>query len=613
MTKTKFLMGASALVAASLAFASSAQAVTNIYGGGSSLAAGLVRQAADCYGNQVPLVAISSPVSAHNETTTTLPYFNFLGTPAHNCATAPVDATKTANYISTGSGAGINGYFSHDAATFWGDTVPGTTPSSYPSVQFAASDYGLSGTDASVYVGGGVDGSVTVVAPGVTPVPPQYGNPHDLYGAEIQVPILISPVAFAYDPVYKKSADAAGTVTAYKFKVKKVNIDGSGGLVLDVPTLCKIFNGTVTNWNDPAIMALNGATSLRDPTDPVAEGTPSTPGTWEYTGAGGGLPIEIVGRADKSGTTSIFYRALAAQCTGVNNYAAAGGKTTPAVLNGHTYTGLPAANNGPSGTYTQLGQTGKFTLASLSSGVSDYTAFRLSPAAGVTYTQGRLAYLSPDYALPAVTFSGTNTYGLNVVDVKVGTVVIEPTGANAVKAFGTTILPPQSDVTGLTGNKAGYYNAADTAHGVRSAPQDWAQPISTTFTYSNGSVPAVVLANPNSGGASFYPFVGTTNASLYTCYGDTVTTTAVIGYFNYFLNNKTISTATTGLLGKSGFSAMPAAWLSAIAESFLAPITTAKNTAAHPATDSLNLNILTKATGPVSGTGSQCRAVTVGA
>jgi len=611
MTKTKLLMGASALVAASLAFASSAQAVTNIYGGGSSLAAGLVRQAADCYGNQVPLPSISSPLSAHTETAVTLPYFNFLGNPAHNCATAPVDATKTASYISAGSGAGINAYFSHDAATFWGDTVPGTTPSPYPSVQFGASDFGLSGTDANVYANGGVDGKVTVVAPGVTPVPPQYGNPAQLYGAEIQVPILISPVAFAYDPVYKKIADASGVVTSYKFKLKKINTDGSGGLVLDVPTLCKIFNGTLTNWNDPAIKALNGATSLRDPTDPVAEGTATTPGTWEYTGAGGGLPIEIVGRADGSGTTSIFYRAMAAQCTGVNNYAAAGGKTTPAALNGATYAG--GDNNGPSGTYTQLGQAGKFTLASLSSGVSDYTAFRLNPPANTTYTQGRLAYLSPDYALPAVTFSGVNTYGLNVVDVKVGATAIEPTGANAVKAFGTAILPPQSAATAVAGNKAGYYNSGDTANGARNAPQDWAQPISTTFTFSNGSVPTVVLANPNSGGTSFYPFVGTTNASLYTCYNSAATTAAVVGYFNYFLNDKTISTATTGLLGKSGFSAMPAAWLSAITETFLKPVTTAKGTAAHPATDSLNLNIVTKATGPATGTGSQCHAVTVGA
>src|SRR5580693_6054917 len=189
MTKSKLLAGASALVAATLAFAGAGHAaVTPIYGGGSSLIALTMRQTGDCYGNQVPLVIQGSVLSGSgaNETTETLPYFNYLGTPAFNCAPAPtgqgpVNANETVNYESSGSGQGVAGFYSHDAATYWGDTVPGTDPSPYPAVSFANSDYGLAASDVAIYNGGGTEGSgstaVTVGAPGGTPDP--YPNPLD--------------------------------------------------------------------------------------------------------------------------------------------------------------------------------------------------------------------------------------------------------------------------------------------------------------------------------------------------------------------------------------------------------------------------------------------------
>ena len=47
------------------------------------------------------------------------------------------------------------------------------------------------------------------------------------------------------------------------------NVPGVDGLVLDGPTLAKIFNGTVTTWDAPEITALNqgspsGAADQRD-------------------------------------------------------------------------------------------------------------------------------------------------------------------------------------------------------------------------------------------------------------------------------------------------------------------------------------------------------------
>ena len=66
--------------------------------------------------------------------------------------------------------------------------------------------------------------------------------------------------------------------------VPVVNLDGvkSGDLVIDGPTLAKIYLGTITKWNDPAIKALNPKVALPD------------------------LAIAVIHRADGSGTTFNF-------------------------------------------------------------------------------------------------------------------------------------------------------------------------------------------------------------------------------------------------------------------------------------------------------------------
>ncbi|QZA09983.1 phosphate ABC transporter substrate-binding protein PstS [Mycolicibacter heraklionensis] len=63
-------------------------------------------------------------------------------------------------------------------------------------------------------------------------------------------------------------------------------LGGLTSLNLDGPTAAKIFNGTITTWNDPAIAALNTGTDLPD------------------------LPIRVVSRSDESGTTDNFQRYL---------------------------------------------------------------------------------------------------------------------------------------------------------------------------------------------------------------------------------------------------------------------------------------------------------------
>ena len=64
------------------------------------------------------------------------------------------------------------------------------------------------------------------------------------------------------------------------------NVDGVKSLVLDGPTLGKIFNGGITKWDDPAIKALNKDASLP------------------------GDDIRVIYRNDESGTTDNFQKYL---------------------------------------------------------------------------------------------------------------------------------------------------------------------------------------------------------------------------------------------------------------------------------------------------------------
>ncbi|BBY99703.1 phosphate ABC transporter substrate-binding protein PstS [Mycolicibacterium fallax] len=95
------------------------------------------------------------------------------------------------------------------------------------------------------------------------------------------------------------------------------NLDGVDTLVLDAPTLARIFNGSITRWNDPAIKDRN----------------PAVPDE----------PIRVVFRSDGSGTTANFQRYLDAASGG------AWGKGTGKVFNGGVGQGS-AGNEGTSAT-----------------------------------------------------------------------------------------------------------------------------------------------------------------------------------------------------------------------------------------------------------------------
>ncbi len=573
MSKINRLLGASALAAIGLVATGSASAAvsTQLYGGGSTLIGPYLVQAQNCYGEPAPLVNKGSALN--NPTLTNTTPFNYVGStkyPAQNCATTHIDTTLQMNYIGAGSGAGIAGLYSHATGPFWGDTVPGTDPSFFPSVDFAASDAGLASGDVTIYNTGGTEGSgataVTVAAFNTAPTAGQYPNPLQSYGAMIQFPLIIAPVAIAYDPVYKKVLGADGhTVTSYKFFIKHARTDGSGGLYLDEATLCKIFNGQITNWNDKALKLLNGNNSLADPSDPDK--------------ASFSVPMEIVGRSDSSGTTSIFTRHLAAEC--------------PLVITGNGY---PDGSKTLPSTLINTGSTptpGKFTVQSGSSGVANYVAFTTAPTVvgdANAVKQGRIGYLGPDFVLPAVTTTGANTFGLNSASLlrtdpaTLTTYVIPPTGAKATLAFGASFLPPQSD-------SLGNYNGA-TGGKLRSNPADWVEPI---FKTSPLAIPANIKA---------YPIVGTTDYIGYTCYANGTVAQKMNFFLQYYVTNGVTGDATNGLIAKAGFAPMPNAWKNAIYRSFLKP---------NASTQALNLYIQRAGGGQPSGTGSQCHAVSPGA
>src|SRR5215469_10746694 len=90
----------------------------DVYGAGSSLVAPYWRQSNDCYANPADLITKASPPTYVD--TNLFDYTVTGGTGVQNCATTHIINTATIWYISTGSGSGILGVFSHDPQTFWG-------------------------------------------------------------------------------------------------------------------------------------------------------------------------------------------------------------------------------------------------------------------------------------------------------------------------------------------------------------------------------------------------------------------------------------------------------------------------------------------------------------
>lgn len=587
MTLHKFtLLSAAAAISAFGAGTAQAQLAfpaATIVGAGASLPQNVGRQAGDCYGVKNDLgFGVSSPSVPQG--VVTLNDFDY-DTPAvdtlanrFNCAVRDVQPGITTRYLSTGSGQGVTAYLNNRVSSNQNVSAGFPAYVDADGYQYSFSETPLSSSNLNTY-----NTSVTVNPFNrFGPLTTDAKTALAAFGPAIQVPVVLTAVSVGYSPVYAKVRASDGSVTSYSFRV--TGGTAVGGLKLTRAQYCGIFNGVITNWNQLPTTVVNKAAA-----DPAAFN----------------VPIVLVGRSETSGTTSLFTRGIAAQCTGLSVPTGVGGTgAAVAITNkfgdsenrlpydgvttvaGTAYTGAAGTispTNSLSGAFfnkatsvlTGTEAAGLFTVANGNDGVALATAFLPDPGltAGDRVQNGRVNYISPEQTLPASFNTGANALGLHnaALGVLEGTITkfYLPTAANATIAFGT-IKPPQSK-----GGAGAYCDAGATAcnvptagyYGDRANPLDWVAPASKLTQ----------LANPVKG----YPIVGTSNALLYTCYATPARRQAVNGFFatlvgktpkdslNQSMPAPLATSATVGIFSKSGLSGLPTAWRNAIAETFL--------------------------------------------
>lgn len=260
-----------------------------IYTGGGTLASRVYRDIFDCYGTKLPGY---------------LPQIS--GTTCGNVSTEFF-------YAPVGSGAGQRAFLNHDSgsSTTTGlgtpassNTVPYSDPSGtypYPSntLSFSGSDAQFTATQLSTY----------------SPSPATTTSDQAKYGNAKQIPMFIAPVAI---PFNSGVTNAASDTFNHTSSGLSQPADGTATLTLSANSLCGIFTGNITNWNDSSLTTDNGGVAL------VSSST----------------PIKIVIRSDGSGTTELMSRYLTANCP-----ATVGGTSYPFHYTGTIGTSSAAAFN----------------------------------------------------------------------------------------------------------------------------------------------------------------------------------------------------------------------------------------------------------------------------
>ncbi|MDF0545409.1 substrate-binding domain-containing protein [Sphingobium sp. H39-3-25] len=466
-----------------------------------------------------------------------------------------------AEYVATGSGTG--------KAAWRSNTPQVPAKPTWNTVQYAFSDSTISSSDVTTY----------------------NTNVKPFAGAGVFLPKFVLPVAFAYNPVYAKNPTSG---VEYRFNVQNPQslpdaVTGAakvvGGLRLSRDLYCGIFNGDIKNWNNSALTTANGGVSLKDPADPNW-GTVDNSSTQ-------GVPIRLVGRLDKSGTTDIFTRALKAQCDtplgAANNKYDVNSEAlpfdyTPGTAPDFTparsdtpykpLTSTPAAGTF-AGTINSVGNqyfdktsltivsvsggtasqptsatgngTGLFLLADGSSTVSK--AIEADPDIGTSSyrVNGKLGYIGSDFIANAKGAS-QKVFAAAVSRPVLGSPFLLPSASNGTTAVGT-VLPPQSDSNG---------DYLATAAGDRGDPLSWYSVLYPT--------PTTGLANPALG----YPITGTTQILLNTCYKAN-NYPSIVTWLGYNVGTPTtvFTDDATGLLAKSNIAAVPGSWQRAITQTFL--------------------------------------------
>jgi ABC-type phosphate transport system substrate-binding protein len=428
-------------------------------------------------------------------------------------------------------------------------------------------------------------------------------------GPAVQFPLFVLPVAIAYDQQYGTNAAHKGMIFNTQYSAAYSNGSTISSMRLSAAAYCGIFNGAITNWNDPILTALNKKVPLFDPTNDTAA-------RWSKDGA----PIRLVGRLDNSGTTDVFTRHLAAVCSnpaiysGTNKYlnhaeslpynaGTNGGIDYRTVRGDVNYFPTQSASKFAgttntvssdyfNGTAIVYGYTGN--VSSLPTGYTGSGNFIVTNGGGnlaklltladdlvepdgVTLN-GKVGYISADFVQPSVdSSSGLVAALLGVGSGAAPTVFDAPTIKNGLTAFGS-ILPPESDSTGAYKPSAEDRTLpAGDGTATRTNPIAW-----TDVLYTTSSTQAYSLAAPTVG----YPITGTTQFFGYTCYATvgnreaiaellgtslgkiTKDSTGVTASLNKgFLNSAT--PATPGIYDQSNIGILPVAWQAALANTFL--------------------------------------------
>ncbi len=532
-TKLILLAGTAVAVLGSTAGASAG----TIYGGGSSLASLYMRQAGDCYAAKETLMnaaSVTAPVALPIATapgTVTEPDFVYTSSVSpfgtvFDCGVSDgPEPNGNVSYISTGSGRGLDGFLAHDGRVFGPNA---NFPSSGTAITFAASDSPMTSAETTAYASGGTTSvtDITTNAPLVIAAPGLKSG----FGAQIQLPLFIATAAIAYNPVY------AGT---FKLHVKTPNkaavapaktLVATGGLPMTKAIYCGIFNGSITNWNDPALTAANGGLSLKDPTDPTPVGSWSAPIT------------KIFARADGSGTTQIGTRHLANVCNAAHGYAGT-----------NNYTNLAGTSKLPAAAISALGAT-----LSLGNGSG-------SVKTGVEATPGSLGIIGAEFLSP---FNPTGS-ALNAANLQIGTgTTFAAVGiATATTAFGSLTSGSPAFALPAAAAQQNPLNWVPTNLNSQVADPSLGYPMFgttnvNTYTCYADPTDAQTLKGFLQVVYGVYSTVRYDNAAFVPT-PPAINSPAAVAFAKVWTDTK------TGLVALAGLAPMPATWQSAINKSFL--------------------------------------------
>lgn len=249
------------------------------------------------------------------------------------------------------------------------------------------------------------------------------------------------------------------------------NKTGTANVNLSVAQLCGVFAGTLTDWS-------------------------------QITGSGRTGTITVAYRAESSGTTELFTRFLNAKC----------GTSVPGTFSITTNFASSYSGGLPAGAVAATGSQAVMTA--------------------VNAAQGRITYMSPDYA--ATTLAGLDDA------TKVARVAgVSPAPANVSTAIAAVPVPAAAN---------------------RANPNAWVPVFAAT---TNPNDPSVV-AYPATG----YPILGFTNLIFSQCYADAAQTTQVRDFFTRHYN-ATAANSNDAAITANRFVPLPATWKTAIRSSFV--------------------------------------------